>query len=114
MKTGSTKVVRYAIYTRVSTDQGLEQDFNSLHAQYEASQAYIRSQAHALCVYDTCTLASSRGCLVIGTNLEASSQCRIQDGTQSIHLALKIPGGRQALPASKQVSAAIYCPESER
>ena len=47
MKTGSTKPVRCAIYTRVSTDQGLEQDFNSLDAQYEASQAYIRSQAHA-------------------------------------------------------------------
>ena len=47
MKSGSTKVVRCAIYTRVSTDQGLEQDFNSLDAQYEASQAYIRSQAHA-------------------------------------------------------------------
>src|SRR6202166_4930149 len=46
MKTGSTKAVRCAIYTRVSTDQGLEQDFNSLDAQYEASQAYIRSQAH--------------------------------------------------------------------
>jgi DNA invertase Pin-like site-specific DNA recombinase len=39
--------VRCAIYTRVSTDQGLEQEFNSLDAQYEASQAYIRSQAHA-------------------------------------------------------------------
>ncbi len=47
MKPGSTKPVRCAIYTRVSTDQGLEQDFNSLDAQYEASQAYIRSQAHA-------------------------------------------------------------------
>src|SRR5205809_3536345 len=43
----SNKPVRCAIYTRVSTDQGLEQDFNSLDAQYEASQAYIRSQAHA-------------------------------------------------------------------
>jgi len=31
---------------RVSTDQGLEQDFNSLDAQYDASQAYVRSQAH--------------------------------------------------------------------
>ena len=41
------KPVRCAIYTRVSSDQGLEQDFNSLDAQYEASQAYIRSQAHA-------------------------------------------------------------------
>src|SRR6516225_11330725 len=40
------KPIRCAIYTRVSTDQGLEQDFNSLDAQYDASQAYIRSQAH--------------------------------------------------------------------
>src|ERR1700692_4094552 len=47
MKTGSAKQVRCAIYTRVSTDQGLEQDFNSLDAQYDAAQAYIRSQAHA-------------------------------------------------------------------
>ncbi len=47
MKTRASKVVRCAIYTRVSTDQGLEQDFNSLDAQYDASQAYIRSQAHA-------------------------------------------------------------------
>ena len=47
MKTGSAMAVRCAIYTRVSTDQKLEQDFNSLDAQYDASQAYIRSQAHA-------------------------------------------------------------------
>src|SRR5262249_59303163 len=43
----STKPVRCAIYTRVSTDHGLEQDFNSLDAQHDAAQAYIRSQAHA-------------------------------------------------------------------
>jgi len=47
VKDGSTKPVRCAIYTRVSTDHGLEQDFNSLDAQYDAAQAYIRSQAHA-------------------------------------------------------------------
>jgi site-specific DNA recombinase len=47
MNTKIAKTVRCVIYTRVSTDQGLEQDFNSLDAQYEASQAYIRSQAHA-------------------------------------------------------------------
>src|ERR1700746_522186 len=39
--------VRCAIYTRVSTESGLDQDFNSLDAQYDAAQAYIRSQAHA-------------------------------------------------------------------
>jgi site-specific DNA recombinase len=38
--------LRCAIYTRVSTDQGLEQDFNSLDAQREACAAYIRSQTH--------------------------------------------------------------------
>src|SRR5437660_12490677 len=47
MKKGSTKPVRCAIYTRVSTDYGLEQDVNSLDAQHDAAQAYIRSQAHA-------------------------------------------------------------------
>ena len=38
------KAVRCAIYTRKSTDEGLDQDFNSLDAQREAGQAYIRSQ----------------------------------------------------------------------
>src|SRR3989304_4317642 len=47
MKTGAPKSVRCAIYPRVSTDQGLEQDFNSLDAQRDAGEAYIRSQAHA-------------------------------------------------------------------
>ena len=47
MKSGTVKPVRCAIYTRVSTDHGLEQDFNSLDAQHDAAQAYIRSQAHA-------------------------------------------------------------------
>ena len=47
MKADPSKPLRCAIYTRVSTDQGLDQDFNSLDAQYDASQAYIRSQAHA-------------------------------------------------------------------
>jgi DNA invertase Pin-like site-specific DNA recombinase len=36
---------RCAIYTRVSTDSGLEQDFNSLDSQREACDAYVRSQA---------------------------------------------------------------------
>ena len=43
--TAKARALRCAIYTRVSTDQGLEQDFNSLDAQREACAAYIRSQA---------------------------------------------------------------------
>lgn len=37
---------RCAIYTRKSTEEGLEQDFNSLDAQREACAAYILSQKH--------------------------------------------------------------------
>lgn len=38
--------IRCAIYTRKSTEDGLEQDFNSLDAQREAGEAYIASQKH--------------------------------------------------------------------
>jgi site-specific DNA recombinase len=38
--------LRCAIYTRVSTEHGLEQEFNSLDNQREASEAYIKSQSH--------------------------------------------------------------------
>src|SRR5437764_4445761 len=47
MKAASVKPVRCAIYTRVSTEHGLDQEFNSLDAQYDAASAYIKSQAHA-------------------------------------------------------------------
>lgn len=40
------KVLRCAIYTRKSSEEGLEQEFNSLDAQREAGEAYIKSQAH--------------------------------------------------------------------
>jgi site-specific DNA recombinase len=39
-------IVRCVIYTRKSTEEGLDQDFNSLHAQREAAEAYIMSQKH--------------------------------------------------------------------
>lgn len=42
---GDAKVLRCAIYTRKSTEHGLEQEFNSLDAQREACEAYIKSQA---------------------------------------------------------------------
>ena len=45
--TTARRSLRCAIYTRVSSESGLDQDFNSLDAQYDAAQAYIRSQAHA-------------------------------------------------------------------
>ena len=43
--------IRCAIYTRKSTEEGLEQEFNSLDAQREAAEAYISSQKHEGWVY---------------------------------------------------------------
>lgn len=45
-KATSSQKIRCAIYTRKSSDEGLEQEFNSLDAQYEACQSYIASQKH--------------------------------------------------------------------
>jgi DNA invertase Pin-like site-specific DNA recombinase len=42
----SKKPLRCAIYTRKSTEHGLELEFNSLDAQREACEAYIKSQTH--------------------------------------------------------------------
>ena len=42
----SQRKIRCAVYTRKSTEEGLDQDFNSLHAQREACEAYIASQKH--------------------------------------------------------------------
>ncbi|MCL4825358.1 MAG: recombinase family protein, partial [Anaerolineales bacterium] len=42
--TGIAAPVRCAIYTRKSSEEGLEQEFNSLDAQREAGEAYIASQ----------------------------------------------------------------------
>ena len=37
---------RCAVYTRKSTEEGLDQEFNSLDAQRESCEAYIKSQRH--------------------------------------------------------------------
>ena len=46
MPRGEASRKRCAIYTRKSSEEGLEQEFNSLAAQREACEAYIRSQQH--------------------------------------------------------------------
>ncbi|MCX7351036.1 MAG: recombinase family protein, partial [Alphaproteobacteria bacterium] len=44
MNKATTRKLRCAIYTRKSSEEGLEQEFNSLDAQREACEAYIASQ----------------------------------------------------------------------
>jgi len=43
---GRNEPIRCAIYTRKSTEEGLDQEFNSLDAQRECAEAYIQSQRH--------------------------------------------------------------------
>ena len=45
-RTRRNGTVRCAIYTRKSSEEGLEQEFNSLQAQREACEAFIASQRH--------------------------------------------------------------------
>jgi site-specific DNA recombinase len=45
MEQSKRSIQRCAIYTRKSSEEGLEQEFNSLHAQREACEAFIKSQA---------------------------------------------------------------------
>src|SRR5258708_20328468 len=44
MEPTKPQTLRRGIYTRKSSEEGLEQDFNSLHAQREACESFIRSQ----------------------------------------------------------------------
>src|ERR1700723_66237 len=44
MEHAKSSIQRCAVYTRKSSEEGLEQEFNSLHAQREACEAFIRSQ----------------------------------------------------------------------
>jgi hypothetical protein len=81
MKVPSVKQVRCAIYTRVSTEHGLDQEFNSLDAQYDAASAYIKSQAHA-----GWTLIRSR--YDDGGYSGGSTDCRFDD-------AIVLPDGRK-------------------
>jgi site-specific DNA recombinase len=58
------KKLRCAIYTRKSTEEGLDQAFNSLHAQREACEAYVLSQvgegwSASPTLYDDCQTASN-------------------------------------------------------
>ena len=45
MERSKPEIRRCGIYTRKSSEEGLEQEFNSLHAQREACEAFIKSQA---------------------------------------------------------------------
>jgi site-specific DNA recombinase len=75
--------VRCAIYTRKSTEEGLDQDFNSLDAQREAAEAYIHSQAHASW---TCLLERYDDGGYSGSNLDRPALQRLLTDIQAGHI----------------------------
>jgi site-specific DNA recombinase len=77
---GSSKVVRCAIYTRKSTEEGLEQSFNSLDNQRDAGEAYIRSQAGEGWIVLP-TLYDDGG--YTGANMDRPAMKRLMDDSQA-------------------------------
>ena len=76
--TNSTRrkgTVRCAIYTRKSSEEGLEQEFNSLQAQREACEAFITSQRHEGWRIHVCRLAGTRSgpCSALLESLRSTS-----------------------------------------
>jgi hypothetical protein len=73
----TNKLRRCAIYTRKSSEEGLEQDFNSLDAQGEASEAFIKSQSGSSCPWQP------RPSRTIRLRLRVSCRCRSVDAASS-------------------------------
>ena len=70
--------VRCAIYTRVSTDERLDMEFNSLDAQREAALAYVQSQKHEgwILIGDRYDDGGFSGGCEVRTKVGRSTECR--------------------------------------
>ena len=67
--------IRCAIYTRKSSDEGLEQEFNSLDAQYESCAAYIASQKHEGWTLNLKNAMMMAGCRAVLWNGRGCGRC---------------------------------------
>jgi site-specific DNA recombinase len=84
--TNSTRrkgAVRCAIYTRKSSEEGLEQEFNSLQAQREACEAFITSQRHEgwACLPKAYDDGGFSGATMVGRLCSGCSPTSQQDGS---------------------------------
>jgi len=69
-------IFRCAIYTRKSSEHGLEQDFNSLDAKREAGESNIKSQAHEGCSHPEIGSHPGNPGLLIAANAIVASETR--------------------------------------
>ena len=92
-RAAAPKVVRCAIYTRKSTEEGLEQEFNSLDAQREACAAYILSQRHegwTLVTRPSMTMAASRAAIMDRPALKAAPGGDVAAGKIDVIVVYKV------------------------
>jgi DNA invertase Pin-like site-specific DNA recombinase len=82
MERPKSPIRRCAIYTRKSSEEGLEQDFNSLHAQREACEAFIKSQVGE--GWRLIKTAYDDGGLSGGTMERPALQCLLADISQGL------------------------------
>ena len=85
--------VRCVIYTRKSSEEGLEQEFNSLQAQREACEAFVKSQRHEgwVCVPDGYDDGGLSGATMERPALQ-QLLAEIQAGRVDIVVAYKVEG----------------------
>jgi hypothetical protein len=98
MERVKASIRRCAVYTRKSSEEGLEQNFNSLHAQREACEAFIRSQAGEgwrliKSAHDELLNGSAAACVLTRFSIEPSIAVSIARGALS-------PLGGTRVPAS--------------
>jgi hypothetical protein len=109
MTAKAPKRVRCAVYTRVSTEYRLDQEFNSLDAQHEAAEAYIRSLAH-----DGWTLLRSRyddgGYSGGSTDRPAATPGRYPGREDRHHRRLQGRPAHPLLGRLRQVGGAVWLP----
>ena len=88
-----SRLLRCAIYTRKSSEEGLDQDFNSLDAQREACAAYIQSQRHeGWKRYRVYQVAGDRQDLIVMEQFATLEQARAYASSQFLRDAFEQEG----------------------
>src|SRR6202050_4378821 len=104
---------RCAIYTRKSSEEGLEQDFNSLHAKREACEAFIKTQGGEAC--RLIRTAYDDGGLSGGTMERPALQRMLADinqGQIDVVVVYKVDRLTRSLDRLRQDGGSIRCARS--
>ena len=110
---GKASQVRCAVYTRKSTEEGLDQDFNSLDAQREACEAFIQSQKSEgwVLVPDSSTMTTDE---VLARLAERGLALPNAPAPAGSYVALRIHGEVGYLAFDQHFAAGAWCGKQQR